>query len=145
MSCSFRGYSVRTQALLGIMAMAAALALGAQVAHAVAYEEISAVELKDRIDDKDDTGFLILDIRDPEDYQAGHLPGAINIPLKTLGYRVYSLDKTREVIAYCDHGIQSRVACQVLTSAGFKDVYNLTGGLDAWTYPLEVQNGRASI
>ena len=109
------------------------------------YYDITVDQLKARIDDKSDTNFIIVDIRDDVSFDAGHVPGAINIPLNELGYRVFSLDKTRDIIVYCFTGVTSHVACQILVNAGFKDVYNVIGGIKAWDYAIETSDGRINI
>lgn len=114
-------------------------------AQAVLYEDITAFEVKQKIDNELDNGYIILDIRDNTEYDQGHILGAINIPLKELGYRLVTLDRTKDVIVYCNIGLQSKVACQVLANAGFKDVYNLTGGLKEWNYALATSDGRVGI
>ena len=114
-------------------------------AYAVLYEEISAFELKQRLSNNNDNGYIILDIRPKTSYDLGHIPRAVNIPLDNLGYRYFELDKAKDIIIYCDLGIKSKIACQILINAGFKDVYNLTGGLQEWTYALETSNGSVNI
>ena len=109
------------------------------------FYNITTDELKARIDNKSDNNFIIVDIRDDESYAQGHIPGAINIPLNELGYRVFSLDKTRDIIVYCFTGVTSEVACQILVKAGFKDVYNVIGGIKAWNYAVETSDGRVNI
>ena len=109
------------------------------------YVNITPFELQRRILDPSDNRFVILDVRDEGSYDTGHIPGAINIPLKELGYRMFALDKTRDIIVYCRSGLRSKVACQVLISGGFKDVYNLVGGMKEWDYPVETSDGRVSI
>jgi len=103
------------------------------------------VELYQRMQDDGDTGYILIDVREPEEYKEGHIPGAIDMPLRELGYRLYTLDRTKDIIVYCNKGLQSKVACQVLANAGFKDVYNLTEGLKAWDYALETDYGGVSI
>ena len=112
---------------------------------AVSYEEISALELNERISDKKDTGYLILDVRERTAFDLGHIPEAINIPLNELGYRYSEMDKTKDIIVYCNDGIQSRIGCQILMNVDFKDVYNLTEGLKEWNYALVADNGGISI
>ena len=109
------------------------------------FYEITANELKEKIDDKSDDNFIIVDIRDDASYSEAHIPGAINIPLNELGYRVFSLDKNRDIIVYCFVGVTSEVACQILVNVGFKDVYNVKGGIKAWDYAIETSDGRVSI
>jgi rhodanese-related sulfurtransferase len=109
------------------------------------FYNITVDELKARIDDESDDNFIIVDIRDDASYDEGHIPWAINIPLNELGYRVFSLDKTKDIIVYCYTGVTSEVACQILLNAGFKDVYNVIGGVKAWDYAIETSDGRINI
>ena len=116
----------------------AALALG------LVYAGSTAVESEQGIVDKF-SGAVIVDVRDEACYDDGHIPGAINIPLKELGYKLYTLDKTKDIIVYCTTGRKSNVARQILLNAGFKDVYTLEGGIEAWDNPIETSDGRVSI
>ncbi len=109
------------------------------------FYEITADQLADRIDDKSDDNFIIIDIRDVLSYDEAHIPGAINIPLNELGYRVFSLDKTKDIIVVCLSGVTSEVACRILVNAGFKDVLNQIGGIEAWDYAIETSDGRVDI
>jgi len=111
----------------------------------VTYKDITTVQLKQRMDDESDTNYVILDVREEGLYDAGHIPAAVNIPLKELGYRMYSLDKTKDIIVYCQTGTRCRVACMILINGGFKDVYNLVGGMQQWDYAIETGDGRVSI
>ena len=115
------------------------------VANAAGFYEITADQLRDRIDDESDDNFIIVDIRDDASFDEGHIPGAINIPLNELGYRLFSLDKTRDIIVYCFTGVTSEVACRILVNAGFKDVYDMTGGIKVWDYAIETNDGRVNI
>jgi rhodanese-related sulfurtransferase len=109
------------------------------------FYEITAEQLAERIKDESDDNYIIVDIRDDASYDQAHIPGAINIPLNQLGYSLFGLDKTKDIIVYCFAGVASEVACQILVNAGFKDVYNMTGGMKAWDYPIETSDGRVNI
>lgn len=74
----------------------------------------------------------ILDVRQPNEYQSGHIPGAKLIPLPQLGERLNELDPQKPTVVYCAIGGRSRVAAQMLAGKGFDEVYNLTGGIRAW-------------
>ncbi len=77
---------------------------------------------------------VIVDVRDPVQFAAGHLRDARNIPLKELSKRIGELDKfkSRTVIVVCQSGMQSAKATSQLKKAGFAEVYSLNGGLAAW-------------
>ncbi|MCB2184590.1 MAG: sulfurtransferase [Desulfobulbaceae bacterium] len=74
----------------------------------------------------------LLDVRQPREYEAHHLPGALLIPLKELLSRINELDAKKTTLVYCASGVRSKAACQILMSQNYKDVYNLTGGIKAW-------------
>ena len=77
---------------------------------------------------------LLLDVRDPAEFAAGHMRDARNIPLKELSTRIGELDKfkARNVIVVCASGMQSSRATGALRGAGFASVVSLSGGLTAW-------------
>lgn len=77
-------------------------------------------------------GALIVDVREPEEWRAGHIPGAVHVPLGELSGRVRELDPERELILVCRSGNRSAQATALLQQAGFRQVYNLAGGLIAW-------------
>ena len=76
--------------------------------------------------------FIILDVRQPEEYRSGHLPGAVFIPLPDLINKVGGLDHAKPIIAYCRSGNRSRAAAAFLLSDGFSKVYSMDGGITAW-------------
>jgi adenylyltransferase/sulfurtransferase len=93
--------------------------------------EISVVELKQKIDRGDK--FMLLDVREPHEWQIAKIPGATLIPLGDLPKRVNELDSSVEIVAQCRSGVRSGKACDFLRQAGFKKVKNLTGGILAWS------------
>jgi rhodanese-related sulfurtransferase len=79
-----------------------------------------------------DTGAVILDVRAPEEFAAGHLPNARNIPLADLDKRVGELPSGKPVLVCCASGGTSGRATSLLRRGGRTDVFNLAGGLQAW-------------
>ncbi len=77
---------------------------------------------------------IMLDIREPKEYEGGRIPNAIHLPQSQLSSRGQELKKltARPVIAYCERGQRSRTAAGALTKLGFAEVYTLRGGLRAW-------------
>ena len=77
---------------------------------------------------------VLLDVREPKEFEGGRLPAAIHIPLSQLAARANELAKlaARPVVAYCGTGRTSRMAGGALAKAGFKEIYSLQGGLAAW-------------
>ncbi|HEV2422356.1 MAG TPA: molybdopterin-synthase adenylyltransferase MoeB [Candidatus Acidoferrales bacterium] len=92
--------------------------------------EITPKELKARLDRGDD--LYILDVREPHEYQICNLRGHL-IPLGDLPRRVSELDSSREIVAHCRSGKRSADAVQFLTDAGFHKIWNLKGGILAWS------------
>lgn len=74
---------------------------------------------------------LLLDVRQPEEYRAGHIPGAVNIPLPELRRRIGELRTGKEILAYCMIGQRSYYACRILTAHGIP-CRNLTGAYRTW-------------
>lgn len=94
--------------------------------------EIGALEATQLINRRD---ALMLDLREPKEYQGGRVPNAVHLPQSQLASRGHELKKltSRPVIAYCDRGQRSRNAGTLLTQLGFAEVYTLRGGLRAWS------------
>lgn len=74
----------------------------------------------------------LLDVRQPGEYEEGHLPGARLIPLPELNQRLSELDPQQPTLVYCAVGGRSRIAAQMLSAKEFETVYNLAGGFKAW-------------
>src|SRR5215510_10613996 len=96
------------------------------VAASGAIPEIQPEELKRRLDAKEDV--FVLDVREPHEYQICHLGGYL-IPLGDLPKRANELDSSREIVAHCRSGVRSGKAVDFLRQAGFKQVWNLAGGI----------------
>ena len=95
------------------------------------YGTIMPGELKDRLDAGDRP--VVLDVREPWEYEAARIEGSRLIPLAQMPERVSELDPARETVVICHHGARSAYVTQALTQSGFSKVLNLEGGLDAYS------------
>ena len=86
--------------------------------------------------------YTVVDIRDPDSFQAGHIPGAVHLSNESLGDFLRSADFDAPVVVCCYHGISSQQAAQYLISQDFTDVYSLDGGFTEWQtlYPDDVEH-----
>ncbi len=76
--------------------------------------------------------YLLLDVRQPEEYGESHLPGSKLVPLPLLASSMAELDRERDTVVYCTMGGRSLIAAEFLAVRGFKSVYQLQGGIEAW-------------
>jgi len=100
---------------------------GAQV------ENVSA----DRMSELAQTGTVIIDVRTSGEYEAGHIPTAINMPVDQLSSVASSLDPAVPVAVYCATGSRSAGAVEYLKGAGFKKIYHFNQGMVAWAGDVE--------
>jgi molybdopterin/thiamine biosynthesis adenylyltransferase/rhodanese-related sulfurtransferase len=96
--------------------------------------DITAPELAERVK----TNHLkLLDVREPHELEISALPNAQNIPLGQLAARLSELDSAEEMVIFCKSGARSARGLELLTSAGFKKVKNLKGGINAWAREVD--------
>jgi len=82
-------------------------------------------------------GLVLLDVREPHELEISAMAGAVNVPLGTLAARLAELDTSKEMVVFCKSGTRSARALELLTSAGFKKVRNLRGGINAWAREVD--------
>ena len=82
----------------------------------------------------DPAGLVVLDIRTPEEFNAGALPSAINIDFYEADFRdrLADLDKDVPYVMYCNSGNRSATAADMMEELGFTEVYEINGGIQAW-------------
>jgi len=93
--------------------------------------DIEPTEVKAKIDRGDH--FVLIDVREPHEYQICNIPQARLIPLGDLPKRVNELSSGDEIVAHCKSGMRSAKAVDFLKQAGFKKVRNMKGGILAWS------------
>ena len=79
----------------------------------------------------------LIDVREPYEWQIAHIEGARLVPLPTLGRAMAELDRRREIVVYCHHGMRSASAAELLRQSGFTRVRNLAGGIDRWSIEVD--------
>lgn len=92
--------------------------------------EITATELKKMV--KRRKPFVLLDVREPHEYQICHIPGSRLIPLGDVLRRMHEFSSGDEIVVHCRSGARSALAAEWLIKAGFRKVRNLKGGVLAW-------------
>ncbi|MCI7678325.1 rhodanese-like domain-containing protein [Streptococcus orisratti] len=97
---------------------------------------IKVVDIADVTVDLEDKAFHVVDVREADEFAAGHVPGAINLPLSELANRYTELDFETPYHIICHLGGRSSQACLFLDAQGY-DVTNINGGTAAWTGELE--------
>ena len=97
--------------------------------------EIDVHQLKSRL--ADGKPFVLLDVREPSEYEVARLPGSVLIPLGELPARVHELDPAAETIIHCKAGGRSAKALQFLLDSGFANVCHVQGGINAWSREID--------
>ncbi len=102
----------------------------------VGYMNITAAEAKEIMDSQE--GYIILDVRTQEEYDKGHIPGAILIPNTEIEDRAEEVlpDKDQLILIYCRSGRRSKMAAEILVELGYTNIREFGGILD-WPYEVE--------
>ena len=115
-------------AIMALASFASCIALAADVA------QIKPEALLVR-SAKHDGSLIILDVRTPEEFAEGHVPGAVNIPHDQLADRIGELAnaKDKDIVLYCRGGKRAALAAETLSSHGFEKLLHLEGDMQKWT------------
>jgi len=90
------------------------------------------VEEANRLIDSESDDIILLDVRSKGEYEAGHIEGALSVPISELSNRTDELNTSEKIVVYSANGSNSTVACDILIKNGSERVYNVLGGLNAW-------------
>ena len=100
------------------------------------YEQISQEQAKEMMDTQD---VLILDVREQDEYDSGHIPGAVLLPVGTIDEKTAAEvipDKDTTVLVYCRSGNRSKKASSALAGLGYTNIFEF-GGINTWPYEIE--------
>ena len=88
---------------------------------------------------KNTPGAILIDVRTPQEYAEGHLPGAINVDIYNPAFSVEieEFDKGGSYFVYCKAGGRSKMAGEIMKKEGFADVHHMRGGINAWNGAVE--------
>ena len=95
----------------------------------------ASVDVKERLKSK--KSLQIIDVRQPDEFASGHIPGAKLVPLGELANRYHEIDRNTETVVVCRSGGRSSRACEMLRANGFANFHNLIGGMLAWDGDIE--------
>src|SRR6266850_4372915 len=98
---------------------------------------ISASELAAWLADASRAKPLLLDVREPWEYEKARIEGAQLLPMREVPGRLDELDQESDDVAICHHGGRSQQVALFLEKAGFKKIHNLVGGVDAWSRTVD--------
>lgn len=100
-------------------------------------KQISAQELAAWLADAGRDKPLLLDVREPWEFEKARIDGAQLMPMREIPSRFEELDREKEVVAICHHGGRSQQVAMFLEKAGFTRINNLAGGVDAWSRTVD--------
>lgn len=101
--------------------------------------QISPVTLQKTLQNRQN--ILLLDVREPYEFEVASIPGSVLIPLGEIQHRLDELQayKTKDIAVICHHGIRSQHVADFLIATGFQHIFNLTGGIDAWSRQCDTE------
>ena len=95
-------------------------------------QQLRAQQLAEWLVDESRASPLLLDVREPWEFELCQLAGSQNIPMHLVPMRCTEIDPDQEIVVICHHGSRSMQVAMFLEHRGFGTVYNLTGGVEAW-------------
>jgi rhodanese-related sulfurtransferase len=100
-------------------------------------KQITPVELAAWLADAQRAKPVLLDVREPWEWDTARIEGAQHIPMREIPARAGELEKGRDVVAICHHGGRSQQVAMFLEKNGFAKIHNLQGGVDAWSRTVD--------
>jgi len=135
---------MQRRTLFGLIGL---VAVGTALAQAPPLAQVSQQALLE-MQASQDPSLLLLDVRTPEEFAAGHIPGAVNIPYDQVAGRLAEIPKDDEVVLYCRSGRRAGLAAEVLAASGYTRLAHLEGDMQGWQSagrPVEVVTAPAVV
>jgi phage shock protein E len=121
----------RTTGLLPVLALLACAAMAGEPPASAPVATMTQEQLAEHLS-KHPRHLFILDVRTPQEYAEGHVPGAVNVPHDQIASRLAEVPKDKDVVVYCRSGRRSALATDVLATHGYSRVFRLEGDMQAW-------------
>jgi len=124
-----------TNNLILVSALAVITALIIKTEIGLKLTNIQQLNVNEAVRLMNDNDVVLLDVRESNEYNTGHIRDSIHIPMTSLVKRLTELDKykNKQILAYCRSGSRSNSACRTLNKQGFENVSNLAGGIMSWS------------
>ena len=103
------------------------------------------ITIAETLERMSNTELCIVDIRDPQSFIAGHIPGSLHLTNESLSQFITESDFSQPVVVCCYHGNSSQQAAQYLIHQGFEEVYSLDGGFELWRQTEAAESGEWGI
>ena len=100
-------------------------------------QQISAPQLKAWLDDPERGKPVLVDVRQPWEFDVCRIDGSKPVPMSAIPARFMELDRNAETVVVCHHGARSYQVCMFLEHQGFTNIYNLYGGVAAWAQQVD--------
>ncbi len=97
----------------------------------MAIKQLTAIERQKKTQETE--GLLLLDVREPFEYQHANINGSVLMPMNQIQQRLNELNPEQQTVVICHHGIRSQQVAEFLEYSGFTRLYNLTGGIESWS------------
>lgn len=100
-------------------------------------QQISAVQLAEWLRDESRAKPVLLDVREPWEFETCKIEGSQSLPMRSIPQRLAELDAGAEIVTICHHGMRSQQVAAFLEQNGFRQLYNLQGGVAAWAAQVD--------
>jgi rhodanese-related sulfurtransferase len=99
--------------------------------------QVTATELRNMLAAPESTRPLMIDVREPWEWQLARIDGAMHIPMQQVPSRIQEIDEVHPTVVICHHGVRSLQVVAYLERQGYTNLHNLLGGIDAWSRQVD--------